>query len=438
MRTNSGFLGGVALGCALLGTVACTSDDATKSGSQGDGGPDGSAKGGSSATGGAIGSGGSKAGTGGGSAGAGGSKGGAGGANAGGSVASGGSSTDAGEKDASAGGQGTGGAADAGPEAGLTASINFAVPSGGGQLPFTLANGHVITFDFPASAAGQNVRLTPSDATNLGWPAGQFDDVIQMEPDGLTFADPIVIRPASGSLLALDFKSSGSKSAPDGLPLNAAKDGLELRHFSTLALVPAGKSCDSTSGWTATANDQRCSTFGAATKYIDYACKGYNFCQIIMAHCCALPGATECELGDANLSLTYIRSDGNGTYPYCVATPDGGADSGGAFVTTPSFAAMTPNHAAAATVITASGTDWAKYYAQNSQVDFPIDAHFYVAGVEKFDAATPYSGPTVTASAGNRNQATFPVPNLTPGVYDVAIRFRNGTLTSNTLPFTIE
>lgn len=208
--------------------------------------------------------------------------------------------------------------AGAGGQSALDMAVSATIPAAGGDVPVSLPDGQVITFTFPASAAGKHVTLTPTDATAIGWPAGQFSNVIKMEPDGSTFADPIVIKLASKNLIVLDFPSGNVRSGAQGLPLNAGKDGLLLSHFSTLAVVPSGKSCDSSSGWTPHLADQRCGDFGTTSNYIDYGCKGYNFCQIIQAHCCALPDATECQVGDADVAVTYTPSNGNGTYAYCL------------------------------------------------------------------------------------------------------------------------
>ncbi len=297
----------VTLSAALFGSPACSSDDdASVGGAGAAAGEAGDANGGGSSAGHAGKSGGGAANA---------------GDSAGGDAAGGASSAGAGGADLGGAGPGAGGMSENAGAAGQTAMnmvVSATIPAAGGDVPVSLPSGQLITFKFPASAAGKHVTLTPTDATAIGWPAGQFSDVIKMEPDGSTFADPIVIKLASKNLIVLDFPSSTAKSGAEGLPLNAAKDGLLLSHFSTLAVVPSGKSCDSSSGWTPHLADQRCGDFGAASNYVDYACKGYNFCQIIQAHCCALPGATECQVGDANVAVTYTHSDGNGTYAYCL------------------------------------------------------------------------------------------------------------------------
>jgi hypothetical protein len=262
------------------------------------------------------------------------------------------------------------------------------------------------------------VTLTPTDSTAIGWPAGQFSDVIKMEPDGTTFADPVVIKLASKDLLVLDFSSSGARGPGEGLPLNATGDGLLLKHFSTLAVVPTGKSCDSSSGWNGTANSASCANAGAATTSMDFGCKGFSFCQIIMAHCCVVPGATACQEGDANVTVTYTESDGNGSHPYCQ----------------PSLTSVTPNSGAVGTSALATGPDWDAYYAKDNAVHNVSTIRFFnQAGV----AVNPQPfAIELTQHTDNRNLVTFTVPNIPAGLYNFAVVFRNGFV-STTVPFAV-
>ena len=317
-----------------------------------------------------------------------------------------------------AGAGGVGGAGGAGNT--ISAPVTVTIPVDGGDVPVTLASGQVVTFTFPASVAGQEVTLTPTDATSIGWPEGQFNDVITMTPDGLSFADPVVVRLGSKSLIVLDFSSSGTKGGGQGLALNAAGDGLLLNHFSTLAVVPSGKSCDSTSGWAGAVDDARCSAFGAATTYMEFGCKGYNFCQLIAAHCCALPGATDCQVGDANAAITYTDSDGNGTYAYCK----------------PSFAQpLDPTNGLVGATVFAVGADWDSYFAQDPSTHFVSNVVFHNAsGVPVYASGNPQT--MFKQTADSRNNVAFVVPNIAPGTYDVSMAFRNG-INSTTMPFTI-
>jgi hypothetical protein len=125
--------------------------------------------------------------------------------------------------------------------------------------------------------------------------------------------------------LVFDFPSVGTQSPPEGLALNAAGDGLLLNHFSTLVVVPAGISCDSTSGWNVTNDSSECTEYGSASNLIKFTCKAYTYCLFIDAQCCADPGETECKLGMDALTLTFTPNDGNGQHAYC----EGGGGQGG-------------------------------------------------------------------------------------------------------------
>ncbi len=315
---------------------------------------------------------------------------------------------------------GAGGMSETGGAGGAAGvAVMATIPAQGGEVPVMLPSGQVVSFTFPASAAGEQVTLTPTDATSIGWPAGQFTDVITMEPDGLTFPDPVVIRLASKSLIVLDFASSGQKGPGQGLALNASKDGLLLKHFSTLAVVPSGKTCDSTSGWNATPDAAACAAFAPATTSMDFGCKGYNFCQIIQAHCCVVPGATDCQLGDANATVSYSDSDGNGTYAYCK----------------PSLTLLAPTSGAVGASVVATGAGWDTYYAADPGTHFVSNVVFHnQQGVPVYQQGNPQT--VLTQDPVNRNSVTFSVPTIAPGNYNVGVTFRNG-IGSPTMPFTI-
>jgi hypothetical protein len=189
----------------------------------------------------------------------------------------------------------------------------------------------MVGFNFPASAAGLDIILTPTTAQSIGWD-NRFDDVIRMEPDGTTFADPIVITPSNKNVMVFDFPSSTGKSGAEGLALASNGQGLLLNHFSTLVVVPPGVSCDSTSGWNAQPNAAACAGSGSDSTLITFACKAYAYCLFVDAQCCAPPGSTACELGMSNLTLTYTPNNGNGMYPYCAPGGGAGGQGGGAGV----------------------------------------------------------------------------------------------------------
>ena len=138
----------------------------------------------------------------------------------------------------------------------------FHVPTDGGTVQFTGASGQPIEFEFPAAAAGMDITLAPGDATDLGWDAGSFSEVIFLGPDHATFDPPIIVRPSSKDVLLLDFPNSSTQSAPDGLAYNAAEGGFELHHFSALAVVPPDKSCDSQTGWQEDPSSASCAEAG--------------------------------------------------------------------------------------------------------------------------------------------------------------------------------
>src|SRR5262245_28417622 len=73
-------------------------------------------------------------------------------------------------------------------------TVHFSVPDKGGTVEVKTRSGETLAFDFPASAAGKDIALTPSDAASIGWTAETFRDVIKMEPDGTQFADPVLVR----------------------------------------------------------------------------------------------------------------------------------------------------------------------------------------------------------------------------------------------------
>lgn len=189
-------------------------------------------------------------------------------------------------------------------------TISFEIPEGGGSVAVNLASGNTLTFSFPASAAGQTIELTPGSAADLGWPDGQFKDVVHMAPDGLQFTDPVVLEPSQKDVLVFSYPTSSAKGPAEGLELNEEGDGLLLHHFSSLAIVPAGMSCDSESGWHGTDDSPRCAEHGAASTYMEYGCKAYSFCLVIQASCCTTPGKEACELGDPMLTLRYEPTDG--------------------------------------------------------------------------------------------------------------------------------
>jgi hypothetical protein len=207
-------------------------------------------------------------------------------------------------------------ASDAGPV------TSFTVPAGGGSVSVS-GGSQQITFTFPASAAGTNVTFNVSSATAIGWGAGQFSDVIVLGPNGTRFADPVTVKPQNKGSLALVFRDGTTKSPADPLEFDQATGSFKLRHFSTLALVPPGKYCDS-EAWNDMA--QPC---GDGGHYRSFGCKGWNFCTLISAGCCAYDDGGTCNSGSELFSVRYTPTEdtNGGQYPYCaidVGDWDGG------------------------------------------------------------------------------------------------------------------
>ncbi len=193
----------------------------------------------------------------------------------------------------------------------------FHVPAGGGKFMFTSSTGIPMTFDFPASAAGKDITITAVDPTTVTFAAtairDSFSDVIELGPAGTTFATPVKVTVGKGTLMVYDY--SDPTKPGDPLLLSADGKSLQLMHFSTLGVVDPAMACNSTSGWIDTAQDQQsCGNSGSATTHRSYGCKAYTFCYIVAADCCVAPGNTNtgCQLGDANLKLTYLRTGSNG------------------------------------------------------------------------------------------------------------------------------
>ncbi len=200
--------------------------------------------------------------------------------------------------------------------------VTFTIPAAGGSVNVQ-GGATALAFTFPASAAGKTITLKPGSATDIGWPAGQFADVIEMGPDGERFADPIIVRPAKKELVAalLSFSETGmSKGPASPLPLNAAGDGFELRHFTSLVIVPPGKLCDS-EGHSDTPDAGKCGDAGSATTLRQITCKGYSYCVLIEGACCVDPSVdsgTGCSLEQQRFGVSYKPTDSNGgSQPHC-------------------------------------------------------------------------------------------------------------------------
>lgn len=210
--------------------------------------------------------------------------------------------------------------------------VNYKVPAGGGEVTLSLPGGGSIEFAFPASAAGQDIQLTPGASEDLGWEAGTFSQVIHMEPDGLEFDDPVIVTPSNNDVLVFSYPTQGEKGPAEGLPLSADGKGIQVHHFSSLVVLQPGMSCTSSSGWNGTRNHESCAEAGTSTTRMEYGCKAYEFCLAITASCCTQPGATACKLGDPGLTLSYVPVNPGAPYDYCsgvVGGTGGGSGTGG-------------------------------------------------------------------------------------------------------------
>jgi hypothetical protein len=310
--------------------------------------------------------------------------------------------------------------------------VSFTVPTAGGTISVTGDSGHAIAFAFPASAAGRNITLSVSSASAIGWPAGSLEDVIQMEPDGTVFDDPVVVTPESGNVLAFSFPSSATQTAPEGLSLNAEGTGILLNHFSTLAFVPVAQSCEGASGWVVADDSSACADF-ADTQLITFSCDGSSFCYQIEASCCAPLDAQGCSLAYPAVQVSYTHTGSNGgEYPYCGSDDAGaGSDTGDASVA-PTILSLEPSSGPVGTSVTVTGEGFDVY--------FGTATNRFVAGFDFEDAngdAVSPGEPTPATQENDLNIMHFDVPNLALGSYDVRMKFRDGSKSANTLPFEI-
>lgn len=214
-------------------------------------------------------------------------------------------------------------------------NVTFTIPRGGGQVAVTLRSGNEVTFDFPANASGQAIELVPRTSADIGWPDGRFTDVIELLPKGLTFTQPVVLRSKKNDLMVLHVSdASGTKSAPELLPLAASGEGVELSHFSAIAFIPPSSSCDTSNGWRALSASSACQDAGDATTGLTFECNALAYCFKITASCCVDPAhATDgCRIGDPH--LTYViepAGSAAAAYPWCpAANGTGGGGQGGA------------------------------------------------------------------------------------------------------------
>jgi hypothetical protein len=149
--------------------------------------------------------------------------------------------------------------------------------------------------------------------------------------------------------MLLNFPTSATQSAPDPLELSTDGQALLLTHFSSLAIVAPDKSCLGQNGWTDAPGSELCNNAnGGKTTYREYGCQSRAFCHEIVASCCVAQGAPleGCSTGDANLSLSFSRTNAEGgQYLYCgLPSNDASVDAGfsGPHVTSYAPLAFTP------------------------------------------------------------------------------------------------
>jgi hypothetical protein len=198
--------------------------------------------------------------------------------------------------------------------------VSFTVPESGGAISVPSSDGSSVEFSFPASAAGLEITLTPSSATSLGRAEGEFAQVIDMQPHGTVFEDPVLVRP-SGLPVVLHFSSQDPEAAPEVLPMNANGDALEIRHFSRLAQMPEA-SCVPTQTWDRAPNCVSLFT----TMYVELTCTTSDNCLETRISCCTLPGET-CGFGSNSGRYEVVRNEKKGADGYC---HDGEGGRGGA------------------------------------------------------------------------------------------------------------
>lgn len=207
--------------------------------------------------------------------------------------------------------------------------VTYTVPEGGGTVGVVAKGGERYEFEFPASAAGRTVTLTPAGSSVPGWPDGQFANAIRMSPDGEQFSDPVIVRPENRSMILLHFRGSDSRATPVLLWPDPAREGLELRHFSTLAGFP-GSSCKAPSIWDLAPAccplDSMCPT---ASTLVSVTCTTGDGCLRVDVSCCTLPGETECRFPYSSLTATRVESEkercsGDGGPDPCVSSFDCG------------------------------------------------------------------------------------------------------------------
>ncbi|HSC89206.1 MAG TPA: hypothetical protein VLC09_18115 [Polyangiaceae bacterium] len=226
------------------------------------------------------------------------------------------------------GGQGGGGAGGEGTGGAGTLSVEFTVPAEGGKVAVKSKTGTVLEFTFPASAAGKTVKLTPGESADLGWPAEKFGDVVHMEPDGLEFAEPVVLKSSKKKALAFSFPTKKSKSRGEPLELTEDKKAHKVKHFSSIAYLDDENGCEKGPGWVSDPQLglEYCYNEPATSQnYLYFDCTTDELCGYVSASCCTIEGATSCSLDGSSVDFSLMPLDVDpATYPQCTPAGMGG------------------------------------------------------------------------------------------------------------------
>ena len=198
-------------------------------------------------------------------------------------------------------------------------AVVYTVPTGGGSVSVPVGD-TAIELTFPASAAGRTVTLTPTTAASIGYPAEDVEAALALAPAGMTFDDPILVRPASGEPLVAHVPTAPGPQVPELLALSDDGSALLLSHFSTIAVMRLSRF----PGWAA--GTGTC-TSGSPRAFLQPA---PLLCNTVSVDCCASSASATCRLGAASLRLSFARlTTGAGAHCGGGMTDAGMMDMGG-------------------------------------------------------------------------------------------------------------
>lgn len=228
--------------------------------------------------------------------------------------------------------------ADAPPATGTS----FTVPSAGGNVTVAGAS-QDYTFEFPPSAAGLTLTITPVSAATFGLVASRYREFFKLGPSGTVFTEPVKVRPKDVTGLppiALLF-ADGSKV---GTYSRLKAGAYQVSHFSGFGVpstpqnfcayvthkggLPATDFCLEYSVLTAPATYlQKVTTVGSETATLD--CQIEETCGLVSQVCCVL-GAAGTPIGSGKAWCPSPGGDGQNfttiSTQSCkpVAAPDAG------------------------------------------------------------------------------------------------------------------